>query len=61
MNVKISAFVICVGDIIWLLLYNLHDCTFNVFKANKKSHKNSVSDVTLVSFNIFITYVKFSL
>ena len=28
MNVKISVFVICVEAIIYLLLYNLHDCTF---------------------------------
>ena len=30
MNVKISVFVICVEAIIYLLFYNLHDCTFNV-------------------------------
>ena len=30
MNAKISAFVICVEAIIYLLLYNLHDCTFKV-------------------------------
>ena len=29
MNAKISAFVICVEVIIYLLLDNLHDCTFN--------------------------------
>ena len=28
MNAKISVFVICVEVIIYLLLYNLHDCTF---------------------------------
>ena len=28
MNAKISLFVICVEAIIYLLLYNLHDCTF---------------------------------
>ena len=28
MNVKISAFVICVETITYLLLYNLHDCIF---------------------------------
>ena len=31
MNAKISIFVICVESIIYLLLHNLHDCTF---KAN---------------------------
>ena len=30
MNAKISIFVICVEAIIYLLLYNLHDRTFNV-------------------------------
>ena len=29
MNAKNSVFVICVKGIIYLLLYNLHDCTFN--------------------------------
>ena len=33
MNVKMSVFVICVKVIIYLLLYNFHDCTF-------KSRKN---------------------
>ena len=28
MNAKISVFVICVEEFIYLLLYNLHDCTF---------------------------------
>ena len=28
MNAKIPVFVICVEGIIYLLLYNLHDCTF---------------------------------
>ena len=30
MNAKTSVFVICVETIIYLLLYNLYDCTFNV-------------------------------
>ena len=30
MNVKISVFVFCVKEMIYLLLYNLHDCTFKV-------------------------------
>ena len=29
MNAKISVFVICVEAIIYSLLHNLHDCTFN--------------------------------
>ena len=28
MNAKIPVFVICVETILYLLLYNLHDCTF---------------------------------
>ena len=28
MNAKISVFVVCVEAIIYLLLYDLHDCTF---------------------------------
>ena len=28
MNAKVPAFVICVEASIYLLLYNLHDCTF---------------------------------
>ena len=30
MNAKISVFVICVEAIMYLLLHNLHDCTFNL-------------------------------
>ena len=30
MNAKISVFVICVEAIIYFLLYNLYDCTFNL-------------------------------
>ena len=30
MNAKIAMFVTCVEAIIYLLLCNLHDCTFNV-------------------------------
>ena len=33
MNVTISVFVICIEAIICWLLYNLHDCTFNVFMS----------------------------
>ena len=29
MNAKISVFVIYVEAVTYLLLYNLHDCTFN--------------------------------
>ena len=33
MNAKISVFVICVGAILHLLLYNLHDCTFKIYNC----------------------------
>ena len=36
MNAKISVFVICVEAIIYLLLFNLHDCTFKVDATFKK-------------------------
>ena len=38
MNVKVSVFVISVEAIIYLLLYNLHDYTFNIVSSlkNKK-------------------------
>ena len=32
MNAKISMFFICIEAIVYLLLYNLHDCTFNFIK-----------------------------
>ena len=34
MNAKIVVLVICVEAIIYLLLYNLHDCTFNFEQVN---------------------------
>ena len=39
MNAKISVLVICFKAIIYLLLYNLHDCTFDYFQ--KKLHLSS--------------------
>ena len=33
MNAKISVYVICAEAIIYLLLYNLHDCTFKYIFA----------------------------
>ena len=41
MNAKISVFVICVNAIIYLILYNLHDCTFKLndyVKSSSPSH-----------------------
>ena len=37
MNAKISVFVICVETIIYLLLYNLHNCTFKYKKIFENS------------------------
>ena len=33
-NAKISVFIVCLEAIIYLLLYNLHDCTFNFDSFN---------------------------
>ena len=35
MNAKISVFAICAEAIIYLLIYNLHDCTFKVSYHNE--------------------------
>ena len=40
MNTKISVFVICVKVIIYLLLHNLHDCTFNNDNISNQLVKN---------------------
>ena len=37
MNAKISVFVISVEATIYLLLYNLHDCTFNEYQLLRDS------------------------
>ena len=37
MNTKISVFVICVEAIMYLLLCDLHDCTFKIFSGNQRS------------------------
>ena len=44
MKAKISVFVICVEAIIYLLLYNLHDCTFNskTSKRNRFEQSNNL-------------------
>ena len=45
MNAKISAFVIGVETIIYLLLYNLHDCTFNKKELSKvREFVNDIED-----------------
>ena len=49
MNVKIPVFVICVEAIIYLLLYNLHDCTFKFCICHK------LKTIVPASAKIFIT------
>ena len=41
MNVKISGVVICVEAIMYLILYNLHECTFNGQEAYRNLLKNT--------------------
>ena len=48
MNVKISVLVTCVEVIMYLLLYNFHDCTF---KGATKSYFTHCSCVVIVLFN----------
>ena len=51
MNAKISVFVICVEVIIYLLLHNLHDCTFNVLSNFQKSsaQKHFLTDYIIMT------------
>ena len=44
MNAKISVFVIWVEAIMYLLLFNLHDCTFNFRKQNLFTELQNVID-----------------
>ena len=47
MNAKISIFVFCIEVIIYLLLYNLHDCT----------NSNTILELEH-NFNIFSKYLQ---
>ena len=42
MNAKISVFVICIEVIIYLLLHNLHDCTFKNLILGIRAHISAV-------------------
>ena len=44
MNAKISVFVICVETIIYLSLYNLHDCTFKIKQRLKDAEEMKCTD-----------------
>ena len=37
MNAKVLMFVICVESIIYLLLYNFHDCNFKQYQNQAKN------------------------
>ena len=56
MNAKVSVFVICVKAIIYLLLYNLHDCTFKAsvirYNGNYQHKVNQYMSITKVSMTI---------
>ena len=58
MNAKISVFAICVAAIIYLLLYNLHDCTFNcqqIYALHTCFHCTSVFQFELWTLNLIST------
>ena len=42
MNEKMSVFVVCVEAIIYLLLYSLHDCTFDDFHGSNYLKKSKI-------------------
>ena len=58
MNAKISLFVICVEVIICLLLYNFHDCTFNLIfsyhwnRTQRVKIKISYRDESNIEFGV---------
>ena len=52
MNAKISVFVICVQAIIYLLLYNLHDCTFKVKNRIAPTLLEEVSQIVNPNYNL---------
>ena len=54
MNAQISVLVICVEAIIYLLLYNLHDGTFNFsrfFYSSRQSFAMVFNDTSLDHYN----------
>ena len=57
MNVKILVFAICVEAIIYLLLYNLHDCTFSHFY--KKASLSYMFDKVLNTFLDYYTKARY--
>ena len=51
MNAKASVFVICVEAIIYLLLYNVHDFTFNTQIKSPFSFKETAKSYKLLGFS----------
>ena len=49
MNIEISVFIICIEAIIYLLLYNLHDCTFKE-RTRNDARCNNHDDFANLSF-----------
>ena len=57
MNAKISVFIIYVETIIYLLLYNLHDCTFKeIFNVTKNDVISYAFDFQLNMSSVDIIY-----
>ena len=52
MNAKISVFVICIEAIMHLVLYNLHDCTFNNFSYIESYRCRLSRNIVLFTPNI---------
>ena len=61
MNAKMSVFVICVESIIYLSLYNLHDCTFNapdhVFHTNVIAYCQQNRYIRLATYTDLLTLI----
>ena len=56
MNAKISVLVIYVEAIIYLLLYNLHDCTFKRTTKSFGSHPFTIASVPPLFFSVFVFF-----
>ena len=58
MNVKIPKFVICNEKIIYLLLYNLHDYTFKVYRSVYAVHTDFANIAKTISMKNVINRAK---
>ena len=59
MNAKNSVFVICVETIIYLLLHNLHDCTFNGTRSCAKFKGSIPSSCRIMAIYVFFRLSQF--